>query len=55
MILVHEQDVTERYFLFSKGLWVSVFSNGAAKMNSYLNLPVYSLIYKKKYTLHALT
>ena len=38
MILAHEQDVTERYFFFSKG------SNDAAKINSYLNLPVYSLI-----------
>ena len=38
MILPHEHDVTERYFFFSKG------SNGAAKMNSYYNLPVYSVI-----------
>ena len=38
MILPHEQDVTERYFLFSKVQMVQV------KMNSYLNLPVYGLI-----------
>ena len=38
MILTHEQDVTEIYFFFSYG------SNGAAKMNLYLNLPVQSLI-----------
>ena len=38
MFLEHEQDVTERYFIFSQG------SNGAGKMNSYLNMPVYRLI-----------
>ena len=38
MFLAHERDVTERYFFFSQ------VSNGAAKMNSYLNITVYSLI-----------
>ena len=38
MILAHEQEVTERYFFFSKVQMVQV------KMNLYLNLPVYSLI-----------
>ena len=38
MFLAYEQDVTESYFFFSQG------SNGAAKMNLYLNIPVYSLI-----------
>ena len=38
MFLAHEQNVTERYFFFSQG------SNGAAKINLYLNILVYSLI-----------
>ena len=38
MFPAHEQDVTERYFFFSQG------SNGAAKRNLYLSIPVYSLI-----------
>ena len=38
MLLAHEQNFTERHFFFSQG------SNGAGKMNSYLNIPAYSLI-----------
>ena len=38
MFLAHEQDATERYFFFYQG------SNGAAKMNSYLSIPIYILI-----------
>ena len=38
MFLSHEQDVAKRYFFFSQG------SNGAAKMNLYFNIPVYSHI-----------
>ena len=38
MILAHEQDDTERYFLLSPGSMMQ------AKMNSYFNLLVYSLI-----------
>ena len=38
MFLSYEQDVTKRYFSFSQS------SNGLAKMNLYLNIPVYSLI-----------
>ena len=38
MLLAHGQDVTERYFFFSQD-W-----NGVAKMNLYLNIPVYRLI-----------
>ena len=42
------QKVTERYFFFS-------VSNGASKMNLYLNLPVHSLLCIWKYTCHVLT
>ena len=37
MFLSHEQDITKKYF-FSPG------SNGAAKMNLYVNISLYSLI-----------
>ena len=42
MILAHEQDVTEKYLFISEG------SNGACKMNSYLNLPIYNHVTKIK-------
>ena len=38
MFLAHEQDITERYFFLLQSSMVH------AKINLYLNIPVYSLI-----------
>ena len=50
MILAHEQDDTERYFFFSFKVQMV-----QAKINSYFNLLVYSLICIQKYTRYVLT